>query len=160
MRTLLPLALALLPAPAAHAAGTYRNVTVAQLAAEPDRWDGQRVRVAGLAVRERENFGLYASYEDYCSRGEVRPVAIYVDWPEHLRDGRLFRKPAVVEGIFHKAWPQEPTDDPDMQVIVVSNVAPGPGPLTEVRVVRWTSGPVSRCNVADPEELGGRHVAY
>lgn len=144
MRPALVLA-SLLPLGATPAEASPRppaSVTVEALAAHPGKWNGKRVRVAGLAVLEFENLGLYGSYDDYCgpraARG--RRAAIYVNWPAALRRRGHFRRMAVVEGRF----------EGDDGVIVVSTGAPGPGPLTDVRIVRWASAPLTRCG--DPRD--------
>jgi len=146
---IIPLLFAVVTA-VAQSPATHRptaGVTVAQILASPVRWDGRRVRIAGLAAREFENNRLFDSYEDYCALGEpdFHREGLRLNWDgAHLRPGR-FRRMAVIEGVFHNT-PMISNAPDGTQIITIGG---GPG-LTDLRVVRWTSAPLTRCG--DPRE--------
>ena len=131
---------------AAEPAEDYEWVSVEQLMEDPAHWDGRRVRVEGLVVREFENFGLYRDYDAYCdvANSAEGPVAIYADWPDGFAPVRHFRREAVVEGVFRHRVGQSRVEG-GHQFILISTAAPGPGPLEEIRRVRWTSAMLPAC---------------
>lgn len=121
-----------------QASGAYERVTVATLHASPQSWNGRKVEVSGIAVRQFENYGLYASRGDMCSR---QPIAIYVRWDSANLPDR-FRRPATVRGVFNNLQGVTlPSGD-----ILISNAAPGPGPLENVEVVRWNGQELAACS--------------
>lgn len=121
------------------------RVTVADLVAAPEAWDGRRVEITGLVVSEFENLGLYASWEDYCPR-EGWGQAIYVNWGDvRPRDAALPRRMATVRGTFRNVIGVERIDNGEV-VVMISTGAPGPGPLTDVRIVRWHGRTLPACD--------------
>jgi hypothetical protein len=119
-------------------------VTIEELAADPRRWNGRRVRVAGLVVRELHKSGLYHDYGDYCGAGSVpaRRTAIRAEWPGEIADGYYPRR-AVVEGTFVDWGDSYPFEDENGVMWSIREA--GPGPLREVRLLRWTSGELPDC---------------
>lgn len=121
------------------------RINPASLAADPARWDGRQVEVVGLLVWEFENFGLYQSYGAYC-RGADK-AAIHVQWGQWPGVSRKDnRRRLVVRGIFrNRVGAPQPNG-----AILISNAAPGPGPLEPGQVVRWLSPPLKPCPRALP----------
>ena len=124
---------------------TFARVNPASVAAAPAEWDGRQVEIVGLLVWEFENLGLYQDYGTFCRGGEH--TAIYVnwhDWPGVTRADS--RRRVVVRGVFHNGPGVKQTGGS----IVVTNAAPGPGPLAPGQVVRWLSPPAKPCPKALP----------
>ena len=122
---------------------TIARVNPSSVAASPAAWDGKQVEMVGLLVWEFENLGLYQDYGTFCRGGEH--TAIYVnwhDWPGVTRADS--RRRVVVRGVFHNGEVVQPG------TIVVTNAAPGPGPLAPGQVVRWLSAPAKPCPKALP----------
>lgn len=134
-------------APSLAAHRTPIDVTVAQLVAAPERWEGRRVRVEGLATREFENNRLFDSYEDYCALGEPGPhrEGLRLSWDDAHQRARRFRRMAVIEGVFHN--PPVVVEAPDGSATITIGAGPS---LTDFRLVRWTSAQLTRCG--DPRE--------
>ena len=146
MRTMLVAATALgLPAcavlrPQADATAGIARVNPSSIAADPARFDGRQVELTGLLVWEFENLGLYQSYGAYCRRGDR--VALYVDWSQWPGVTRAdTRRQVTVRGIFRN---RIGVTQPDGSILV-SNGAPGAGPLEPGSVVRWLSVPHKAC---------------
>lgn len=121
------------------------HVNPASVAAAPAQWDGRQVEMVGLLVWEFENLGLYQDYGAFCRGGER--TAIYVnwhDWPGVTRKDS--RRRVVVRGVFHNG----PQVSAPNGTIVVTNAAPGPGPLEPGSIVRWLSPPAKPCPKALP----------
>jgi len=119
---------------------TVAHVNPASIAASPAEWDGRQVEVVGLLVWEFENLGLYQDYGTFCRGGER--TAIYVNWHNWPGVTRAdSRRQVVVRGTFHSG---------PNGTIVVTNAAPGPGPLAPGRVVRFLSKPAKPCPRALP----------
>ncbi|MEA3079296.1 MAG: hypothetical protein QOF05_704 [Sphingomonadales bacterium] len=121
------------------------HVNPASVAAAPDQWDGREVEMVGLLVWEFENQALYQSYGAYCRGGENAAIhAQWEQWPGVTRKDS--RRRVVVRGTFrNKVGMRQPDGS-----ILVSNVAPGPGPLEPGYVVRWLSPPSKPCPKALP----------
>jgi hypothetical protein len=121
------------------------RINPASLAADPARWDGRQVEVVGLLVWEFENLGLYQSYGAYCRGGEKAAIHVqWSQWPGVTRKDS--RRRVIIRGIFrHKVGVAEPDGS-----ILITNAAPGPGPLEPGRVVRWLSPPAKPCPRALP----------
>ena len=121
------------------------KVNPASLAAAPATWDGREVEIVGLLVWQFENVGLYQSYGAYCRGGEKVAIAVdWQNWPGITRADN--RRQVIVRGIFRNRYG---TAQPNGQ-IVISNGAPGPGPLEPGSVVRWLSAPAKPCPKALP----------
>jgi len=116
----------------------HERVAVRTLYESPERWDGRKVEVSGVAVRQREDYGLYASRADMCSS---EPIAIYVDWYSARLPNR-FRRVATVRGVFRN---RQGLTRPSGEVLL-SNAAPGPGPLEGVSLVRWRGPAIAACS--------------
>jgi hypothetical protein len=121
------------------------HVNPASVAASPTQWDGRQVEMVGLLVWEFEQSGLYQSYGAYCRGAEK--AAIYVDWnnwPGVTRSDS--RRQVVVRGLFRNLQgTTQPSGAP-----LISNAAPGPGPLQPGAVVRWLSPKLRPCPAARP----------
>lgn len=116
-----------------------RWTTVQAVVAHPERWNCKRVRLIGVAVRAFENSNLYASSDDLCRE---RPKAIAVDWySSSAADRPRFIRMAEVEGTFRDFNDRKL---PSGEIIMMNSWA-GPGPLKDVRVVRWLSAELPRC---------------
>ena len=126
-------------APQAIQQSPFARVTVDQLNASPATWDGKLVEVVGVASRRFENLGLYSSFDEYCSHSAHR-IAIYVQWDE-VRDFRPSHegRQLLVRGVFrNENGTERPTADGMVQV-TISTGAPGPGPLTDVSIIKRLS---------------------
>lgn len=114
------------------------KVNPSSIAANPAAFDGKDVEVTGMLVWEGERLGLYQSYGAYC-RGSEK-TAIYVDWRKwpgvSTRDNR---REVVIRGHFSNAPPIASAAH------LLSNGAPGPGPLEPGLVVGWLSAPEKPC---------------
>jgi hypothetical protein len=111
-------------------------VSIAELNAHPERWDGRRVQVTGLIVAEFENLGLYASWRDYCPR-KTYSRAIYVPWDDQADFPQSqHRRMATVRGVFRNLNGVERMVGGQVEMII-STSAPGAGPLEDVEVVQW-----------------------
>lgn len=121
------------------------RINPASLAADPARWDGKQVEIVGLLVWEFENLGLYQSYGAYCRGAEKAAIHVqWSQWPGVTRKDS--RRRVVVRGIFRNmVGVAQPGGS-----IVISNPAPGPGPLEPGQVVRWLSKPAKPCPRALP----------
>ncbi len=78
-------------------------VSLIQLIATPERYDGQRVRVIGLVSYRFESQALYPSKEDYRLVNQASAIWLAVDPDDRLRDERARRlhgKYAEVVGVF------------------------------------------------------------
>jgi hypothetical protein len=119
----------------------YQRVSVYQLYAHPERWDGKKIEVSGLAVRQFEDYGLYESMDELCSDHLVqKPVAIYVNWEDSNLERRIIRR-GTFRGVFeNKNGVVRPSGE-----ILVSNAAPGPGPLKQAQLVKWEGPPQPNC---------------
>jgi hypothetical protein len=129
----------------APAADGIARVNPASVAASPAEWDGREVEMIGLLVWEFEHSGLHQSYGTYCRGGEK--TAIYVNWrswPGVTR--RDSRRRVVVRGTFRNL---QGVTQPG-GAILLSNAAPGPGPLEPGAVVRWLSPPMKLCRAVRP----------
>ena len=94
---------------------------------------------------EPEHHGLHQSYGAYCRGGEK--TAIYVDWTKWPGVTRADnRRDVVVRGTFRNI---QGVAQPGGELLV-SNAAPGPGPLEPGGVVRWLSKPAKPCPRALP----------
>lgn len=123
---------------AAQPDGAVPIVTISQIERRPGVWDEQRVQVTGWAVHDFENHGLYSDRSDICANGEDR-AAIYAVWRDDLLPLRTIRK-GVFEGTFRNELGVQPDGN-----IVVSTAAPGPGPLENIRLVRWLTKTMPAC---------------
>ncbi len=121
------------------------RINPASLAAEPARWDGRQVEIVGFLVWESENLALYQSYGAYCRGAEKAAIHVqWSQWPGVTRKDS--RRRVVVRGIFrNKVGVPQPGGS-----ILISNAAPGPGPLEPGQVVRWLSRPMRPCPRALP----------
>jgi starvation-inducible outer membrane lipoprotein len=121
------------------------HVNPASVAAAPAEWDGREIEMVGFLVWEFENQALYQSYGAYCRGAEK--AAIYVQWSHWPGVTRKdSRRRVVVRGTFrNKAGVPQPGGS-----ILISNAAPGPGPLEPGHVVRWLSRPLKPCPRALP----------
>ena len=124
---------------------TVARVNPASVAAAPAEWDGRQVEMVGLLVWEFENLGLYQDYGTFCRGGERTAISVdWRNWPGVTRADS--RRRVVVRGVFHnKVGVPQPNGS-----IMVSNAAPGPGPLEPGQVVRWLSPPRKPCPKALP----------
>lgn len=121
------------------------RINPASLAAEPARWDGRQVEVVGLLVWEFENLGLYQSYGAYCRGGEKAAIHVqWSQWPGVTRKDS--RRRVIIRGTFRN---RVGVAQPDGSILV-TNAAPGPGPLEPGHVVRWLSRPAKPCPRALP----------
>ena len=121
------------------------KVNPSSLAANPASFDGREVEVVGLVSFEPEHHGLHQSYGAYCRGGEK--TAIYVDWTRWPGVTRADnRRDVVVRGTFRNI---QGVAQPGGELLV-SNAAPGPGPLEPGGVVRWLSKPAKPCPRALP----------
>jgi hypothetical protein len=115
-----------------------RSARVKEIVVHPDQWDCARVRLVGVAVRGFENSNIYDPSVDRCG-GRARAIA--VDWSSSSIEEARFERLAEVEGTFRnnygRVWKSGE--------IIVSHSASGPGPLVDVRVVRWLSGNLPPC---------------
>ena len=96
------------------------------------------MEVRGLVVWEFENLGLYRSHRHYCEGASWDGGgAIYAEWGEaESIDRSDSRRMAIVRGIFRN----------HVGSIIISTGAPGPGPLEDIRLVRWVSGRLPACD--------------
>jgi hypothetical protein len=116
----------------------FQRVTVRELHDHPDRWDGRKVEVSGIAVRQFENYGLYEPVSDPCAE---EPVGIFVAWDDTFLPYKTNRR-GTFRGVFTtENGKVQPNGD-----IVITNAAPGPGPLKDVAVVKWDGPPLKRCS--------------
>ena len=116
------------------------KVNPASIAANPAAFDGRNVEVVGLVSFEAEHHGLHQSYGAYCRGGEK--TAIYVDWTKWPGVTRADnRREVVVRGTFRNLQGNAQPNG----AVLVSNAAPGPGPLEPGGVVRWLSRPAKAC---------------
>jgi len=116
------------------------RVNPASLAADPERWYGKQVEIVGLLVWEFENKGLYQSYGAYCRGAEKAAIFVQWDqWPGVTRKDS--RRQVVVRGTFRPG---------PAGTLIVSNAAPGPGPLEPGMVMQWLSAPAKPCPRALP----------
>ena len=116
------------------------RINPASLATDPARWDGRQVEVVGLLVWEFENLGLYQSYGAYCRGGEKAAIHVqWSQWPGVTRKDS--RRQVVVRGTFRPG---------PAGTLIVSNAAPGPGPLEPGMVMQWLSAPAKPCPRALP----------
>lgn len=121
------------------------KVNPASIAANPALYDGREVEVTGLLVWGFEHYGLHQSYGAYCRQSEK--TAIYVSWEKFTGVTKAdSRRMVTVRGIFHN-WQGEVKPDGEL---LLSNAAPGPGPLEPGAVVRWLSKPAKPCPRALP----------
>ena len=98
-----------------------------------------------MLVWEFENLGLYQSYGAYCRGAEKAAIAVdWHAWPGVTRDDN--RRQVIVRGTFRNRYG---TAQPGGQIIM-SNGAPGPGPLEPGSVVGWLSGRAKPCPSARP----------
>lgn len=83
----------------AHAAGS-QSVTMQQLLAEPQRFEGQRVRTTGFLRLEFEANALYQTRDDF--NNTVMQHAVWLDLTnaQLRRLGKLNNGHVVVEGVF------------------------------------------------------------
>jgi len=118
--------------------------SVSEIASAPFVWHGRQVQLTGILVWETHNVGLYRSYRDYCrGRPLRRRTAIYVKWQEVSGVTRADnRRMVVVSGIFRN---ETMTPLPD-GTIILSTGAAGPGPLENVRILRWLSSSLAPCS--------------
>ena len=124
---------------------TIAHVNPASIAASPAEWDGREVEMVGLLVWEFENLGLYQSYGAFCRGGER--TAVYVNWhnwPGVTRSDS--RRQVMVRGVFHN---RTSVTQPNGSILI-TNAAPGPGPLEPGQVVRFLSAPLKPCPKALP----------
>ena len=116
----------------------FAPVAISELVADPARWDGQMVIVSGVGVHMFEHHGLYPDLRSACA-GQRGP-AVFARWtdavlpPNTMREGRF-------RGTFRN---DQGVVKPDGSVLV-SNAAPGPGPLSDIEVVEWTSASMTSC---------------
>ena len=121
------------------------KVNPASIAANPAAFDGREVEVVGLVSFEPEHHGLHQSYGAYCRGGEK--TAIYVDWTKWPGVTRADnRRDVVVRGTFRNSQGNAQPNG----AVLVSNAAPGPGPLEPGAVVQWLSKPAKPCPRALP----------
>ena len=121
------------------------KINPASLAANPAAYDGREVEVVGLVVWEFERLGLYQSYGAYCRGAEKSAIAVdWHSWPGVTKADN--RRIALVRGAFHNRYGVAQHDGS----IVISNGAPGPGPLEPGSIVRWLSLPDKPCPKALP----------
>src|SRR6476659_1407229 len=107
------------------------KVNPASIAAAPATWDGREVEVVGLVVWEFERLGLYQSYGAYCRSAEKSAIAVdWHSWPGVTKADN--RRMALVRRTFHNHYGVAQHDGS----IVISNGAPGPGPLEPGSIVR------------------------
>lgn len=121
-------------------ADAVARVNPASIAAAPAQWDGRQVEMIGLLVWEFEHHALYQSYGAYCRAAERS--SIYVDWSKWPGVTRSdSRRRVIVRGTFRNL---QGVAQPDGR-LVISNAAPGPGPLEPGGVVQWLSAPEKPC---------------
>ena len=121
------------------------KINPASLAANPAAYDGREVEVVGLVVWEFERLGLYQSYGAYCRGAEKSAIAVdRHSWPGVTKADN--QRMALVRGTFHNRYG---VAQPDVS-IVISNGAPGPGPLEPGSIVLWLSLPDKPCPKALP----------
>ncbi|WP_293375518.1 hypothetical protein [Phenylobacterium sp. SCN 70-31] len=121
-------------------------VSIIDLSAHPDRWDGQRVQVTGLVVAEFENLGLYSSWRDYCS-SQSRAHAIHVDWDKQSEfHSSRQRRMATLRGTFRNLVGVRRAGVEGAE-ITISTGAPGPGPLEDVEMIQWHGPQLPRCGL-------------
>ena len=77
------------------------TVSIIQLIASPEKYDGKVVRLEGVTNIEFEGNGIYLSKEHW--KADVQSFAIWMDLSEELEKGRkwLNGKYCIVEGTFH-----------------------------------------------------------
>lgn len=121
------------------------TVNPASLAAAPAQWNGREVEVVGVLVWEFERLGLYQSYGAYCRSAEKSAIAVdWQKWPGVTKKDN--RRRVVVRGTFTNVYGGPSANG----AVIVSNGAPGPGPLEPGSVVRWLSAPEAACPKALP----------
>ena len=82
---------------------------------------------------------LYANDSERCAE---RPKAIAVDWYKSSISKKRFARKAEIEGTLRNYYGRKlPPGE-----IIIFNSAAGPGPLSDVRIVRWLSGDLPNCN--------------
>ena len=124
---------------------TIAHVNPASVAASPGEWDGRQLEMVGMLVWEFENLGLYQDYGTFCRGGER--TAIYVNWHNWPGVSRAdSRRRVIVRGIFRN---RHGVTQPNGAVLL-TNAAPGPGPLEPGHVVRFLSRPAKPCPKALP----------
>ena len=124
---------------------TIAHINPASVAASPAEWDGREVEMVGLLVWEFEVLGLYQDYGTFCRGGER--TAIYVDWHNWAGVTRAdSRRRVIVRGIFRN---RHGVSQPNGSILL-TNAAPGAGPLEPGQVVRFLSRPAKPCPKALP----------
>lgn len=116
------------------------TVTVSQLMAAPEMWDGKRVRVQGWAVRSFEDVNLYASRAQACGN-RLHPKVVGAEWDDgHFGSADRMRG-GVFEGTFRNRLGVTQPDG----TMTISTGQASPGPLEDIEVVRWTSPAEKAC---------------
>jgi hypothetical protein len=128
--------------PASDSRTDIPRVTIRELIAHPERWDGREVRVRGLAIRDFEDSNLYESYAEYC-RGFRRGrhwVSVGVNWPaDGTNNIPRNRTMVIVRGTFTDIFGSQPDGS-----LRLSN-AMSNGPIENPVIVRHLSLPYPRC---------------
>ena len=96
-----------------------REVTFAQLFAQPRSFRGRRVRVAGTIRRLQEvaapanPLGIATYWQAWLepAEGPAAPIVVYfLDLPPGMPAGMRVEIPAVVDGVFFKRWAYQASD--------------------------------------------------
>lgn len=108
------------------------TVTVRDLRNDPERWDGQRVQITSWITSGFENFNLYASREAICGTNEDRGV-VGADTARIIAYGTMRR--GIFKGTFRNTYGALQANGD----IIVSTGHASPGPLEQIKVLRWLS---------------------
>ena len=102
----------------------FMQVTIAELRADPEAWDGRKVEVRGYAVSEFENYNLYPNIEAFCRQLTDNRVglSVGVEWWDANRSG-INRRIVIVRRTFENLLSARPP-------LTVSS-AHSFGPITE-----------------------------
>jgi hypothetical protein len=84
----------------AESPAQYRDVSLVQLIANPERFDGTRVRVVGFCWLEFEGNAIYLHREDCEHRIVNNAVWLQLGWPVAERYASVSGKYVLVQGVF------------------------------------------------------------
>jgi len=114
------------------------RVEISQLIADPEKYNGMRIRVEGWAVRGFEDHNLYPSRAAACNR-RGKATEVGAEWDEsHLA------YPSMREGVFDATFRNKLSGaQPDGSIII--NTAMSFGPLEDILVVKWKSASFAPC---------------
>lgn len=137
----------------------YERVSIAQLHANPERWDGQAIEVYGFAVREFENSNLYPSYGAYCGgSGGGYASAVGVEWPDELSTPLPYNRSYVLlRGTFENTrYGRRPDLDTDEGIVIVIANSWSFGPIRDIEIAAVLSDLKPTCSSAPMDQEGWR----